>query len=80
MDFRLTPEQVGFAQSLTDLMRKADSVAAARAWAAGDHEPGLALWQRLAEQGVTAQRSVAARTRPVPEQAGDFVEEQGGLY
>jgi len=54
MDFRLTPEQTGFAQSLADLMARADSVAAARAWAQGDHEPGLALWKRLAEQGVTA--------------------------
>ena len=52
MDFRLTPEQTGFAQSLTELMAKADSVAVARAWAAGDAEPGLALWRRLAEQGV----------------------------
>jgi alkylation response protein AidB-like acyl-CoA dehydrogenase len=54
MDFRLTPEQTGFAQSLTELMTKADSVAAARAWAAGDTEPGVALWKRLADQGVTA--------------------------
>ena len=54
MDFRLTPEQTGFAQSLGELMSKADSVAAARAWAEGDHDPGLALWKRLAEQGVTA--------------------------
>jgi alkylation response protein AidB-like acyl-CoA dehydrogenase len=54
MDFRLTAEQTGFAQSLTELMSKADSVAAARAWAAGDHALGQALWKRLAEQGVTA--------------------------
>ena len=54
MDFRLTDEQSGFAQSLTELMAKADSVAVARAWAAGDAEPGLALWRRLAEQGVNA--------------------------
>jgi alkylation response protein AidB-like acyl-CoA dehydrogenase len=54
MDFRLTPEQTGFAQSLTELMTKADSVAAARSWAEGDHAPGQALWKRLAEQGVTA--------------------------
>ena len=54
MDFRLTDEQTGFAQSLTELMAKADSVAAARAWAAGDHAPGQALWNRLADQGVTA--------------------------
>lgn len=54
MDFRTTPEQAGFAASLTDLMRGADSVAVARAWAAGDSEPGLALWKRLADQGITA--------------------------
>ncbi len=54
MDFRLTPEQTGFAQSLTELMTRADSVAAARAWADGDHTPGQALWSRLADQGVTA--------------------------
>lgn len=54
MDFRLTAEQTGFAQSLTDLMSRADSVAAARAWGAGEHKPGLALWHRLAEQGVNA--------------------------
>jgi alkylation response protein AidB-like acyl-CoA dehydrogenase len=54
MDFRLTEEQDGFAQSLTELMAKADSVAVARAWADGDAEPGLALWRRLADQGVNA--------------------------
>jgi alkylation response protein AidB-like acyl-CoA dehydrogenase len=54
MDFRLTPEQTGFAQSLAELMTKADSVAAARSWAEGDHEPGFALWKRLADQGITA--------------------------
>jgi alkylation response protein AidB-like acyl-CoA dehydrogenase len=54
MDFRLSTEQTGFAQSLSDLMAGADSVAVARAWAAGDHGPGLELWKRLAEQGVTA--------------------------
>ncbi len=54
MDFRLTPEQTGFAHSLTELMQGADSVAVARSWARGEHEPGLALWKRLADQGVTA--------------------------
>ena len=54
MDFRLTPEQTGFAQSLSELMTKADSVSAARSWASGDSEPGLALWRRLSEQGVNA--------------------------
>jgi alkylation response protein AidB-like acyl-CoA dehydrogenase len=54
MDFRLTAEQTGFAQSLTELMTKADSVAVARSWADGDTDPGAALWKRLADQGVTA--------------------------
>jgi alkylation response protein AidB-like acyl-CoA dehydrogenase len=54
MDFRLTPEQTGFARSLTELMSKADSVSVARSWAAGDTEPGLALWRRLGEQGLNA--------------------------
>jgi alkylation response protein AidB-like acyl-CoA dehydrogenase len=54
MDFRLTAEQAGFAHSLGELMSKAEPVAAARAWAAGDPEPGLALWRRLADQGLSA--------------------------
>jgi alkylation response protein AidB-like acyl-CoA dehydrogenase len=54
MRFELTEEQSGFAAALTDLMRAADSVAVARAWAAGDTTAGQALWKRLADQGVTA--------------------------
>lgn len=54
MRFLITDEQAGFAQSLTDLMRSAGSVAVARKWAAGDTAPGIALWKRLADQGVTA--------------------------
>ena len=54
MDFRLTDEQIGFGEAISDLMRAADSVAVARAWAAGDTAPGLALWKRLADLGVTA--------------------------
>jgi alkylation response protein AidB-like acyl-CoA dehydrogenase len=54
VDFRLTAEQTGFAQSLSELMAKADSPGVARAWADGDTAPGLALWRRLAEQGVSA--------------------------
>jgi alkylation response protein AidB-like acyl-CoA dehydrogenase len=54
MRFELTEEQRGFAAALTDLMRAADSVAVARAWADGDTAPGQALWKRLADQGVTA--------------------------
>lgn len=53
MRFELTTDQRDFAASLESLLSAADTVAAARAWAGGDHDPGLKLWQRLAEQGVT---------------------------
>jgi len=54
MRFELTEEQAGFAQSLDDLLSRADTVATARAWAEGDTAPGLATWRRLADQGVNA--------------------------
>jgi alkylation response protein AidB-like acyl-CoA dehydrogenase len=54
MRFELTDEQRGFGQSLTDLMRSADSVSVARSWAEGYTAPGEDLWKRLADQGVTA--------------------------
>ena len=54
MRFELTDEQRGFGRALTDLMRAADSVEVARAWAEGDTAPGEDLWKRLADQGVTA--------------------------
>jgi len=54
MRFALTEEQAGFAQSLGDLLAKADPVGAARAWASGDTGPGLAMWKRLADQGLSA--------------------------
>ena len=54
MRFILDDEQRGFASSLSDLLGKADVVGATRAWADGDTSRGLALWTRLAEQGVTA--------------------------
>lgn len=53
MRFELTGDQRDFAASLESLLSSADTVAAARAWADGDHAAGLSLWQRLAEQGVT---------------------------
>ena len=53
MRFTLTDEQTGFARSLDDLLSKADTPAVNRAWANGDHEPGLKLWSRLADLGVT---------------------------
>lgn len=54
MDFRLTDEQIGFGEAIADLMRAADSVSTARAWAEGDTAAGRALWKRLADLGVTA--------------------------
>lgn len=54
MRFGVSDEQKAFAEALSDLLGSADVPAAARAWAAGDHAPGLALWGRLAELGVTA--------------------------
>ena len=54
MRFELTEEQRGFGASLADLLKGADVVGAARAWGDGDTGPGLALWRRLADQGVSA--------------------------
>ncbi|MGA8257414.1 MAG: acyl-CoA dehydrogenase, partial [Nocardioides sp.] len=52
MKFELTTDQADFAASLEKLLAASDTVAVARAWAIGDHAPGLALWGRLAEQGL----------------------------
>ena len=54
MRFALSSEQRKFAAALADLLADADVPAAARAWAAGQHEPGLAIWRELAKAGVTA--------------------------
>jgi alkylation response protein AidB-like acyl-CoA dehydrogenase len=53
MRFVLSDEQRDFAAALDKLLAAADTVGVARAWAEGDTGPGLELWQRLAEQGVT---------------------------
>ncbi|MGW5674316.1 acyl-CoA dehydrogenase family protein [Streptomyces sp. NPDC003860] len=54
MRFLLTDEQRAFAASLDALLTSGDVPAAARAWAAGDRDPGRALWARLAETGLFA--------------------------
>jgi alkylation response protein AidB-like acyl-CoA dehydrogenase len=54
MRFALTEEQQGFADSLSDLLRRAGTPDVARAWADGDLEPGRKLWRRLADKGVCA--------------------------
>jgi alkylation response protein AidB-like acyl-CoA dehydrogenase len=62
MRFELTSEQEDFAQTLDKLLSGADTVSAARAWADGNSAPGLEVWRRLAELGVTGLL--------VPEEAG----------
>lgn len=54
MRFELDGDQQDFAAALDSLLANADTVTVARAWADGDHEPGLKLWARLAELGVTS--------------------------
>ncbi|RHW24161.1 acyl-CoA dehydrogenase [Nocardioides immobilis] len=53
MRFELTDEQRAFGDALESLLSSADTAGVARSWADGDHGPGLKLWDRLAEQGVT---------------------------
>jgi alkylation response protein AidB-like acyl-CoA dehydrogenase len=62
MRFELTSDQRDFATSLESLLSSADTVVAARGWADGDHAPGLKLWQRLADQGLTV---LATEASPV---------------
>jgi alkylation response protein AidB-like acyl-CoA dehydrogenase len=49
-----TEEQADFVRTLDQLLAGADTVAAARAWAEGEHSPGLEIWNRLAGQGLQA--------------------------
>lgn len=62
MRFQLDDDQRDFATALEALLSSGDPVGAARAWADGDHGPGLKLWARLAELGVT---SLATEASPV---------------
>ncbi|WJY36506.1 acyl-CoA dehydrogenase family protein [Streptomyces sp. P9-2B-2] len=52
MRFLLTDEQREFAHSLDGMLSTSGTPAVARAWAAGDHQPGRALWKRIARTGV----------------------------
>ncbi|MGW1291450.1 acyl-CoA dehydrogenase family protein [Streptomyces sp. NPDC002533] len=54
MRFLLTDEQREFGRALDALLTASDTPAVLRAWAAGDHSPGRALWGRLADAGVFA--------------------------
>jgi alkylation response protein AidB-like acyl-CoA dehydrogenase len=54
MRFALSDEQRQFGAAVHDLLADIGVPAAARAWAAGDHGPGLSIWKELAKTGVTA--------------------------
>lgn len=54
MRFALNQEQRSFAAALDGLLTGADVATVNRDWARGDTAPGLALWAKLAELGVTA--------------------------
>ncbi|GIH72857.1 acyl-CoA dehydrogenase family protein [Sphaerimonospora thailandensis] len=62
MKFILDAEQRLFGETLDKILTEADTPSVIRGWAAGVHEPGLALWRSLAETGVLA--------LAVPESAG----------
>ncbi|MFI0904670.1 acyl-CoA dehydrogenase family protein [Streptomyces sioyaensis] len=52
MRFLLSDEQREFARALDGMLRASGTPAVARAWAAGEHRPGRALWARIADAGV----------------------------
>ncbi|WP_030023980.1 acyl-CoA dehydrogenase family protein [Streptomyces monomycini] len=52
MRFLLDDEQRDFGRTLGRLLAAAETPAAVRAWGAGDHAPGRAVWRRLGEAGV----------------------------
>jgi len=52
MRFALTTEQRAFRDAVDSLLRDANGVAAARAWADGDTKPGLEIWRGLAGIGL----------------------------
>ncbi|KAA2252597.1 acyl-CoA dehydrogenase [Solihabitans fulvus] len=53
MRFAPTEEQAAMRYALRELLADVDSPAVTRAWARGDAAPGLAVWRRLADLGVT---------------------------
>ncbi|AEF39393.1 acyl-CoA dehydrogenase family protein [Hoyosella subflava] len=54
MDFSLSTEHRDFAASIGHLLQTSDVPGAIRSWSAGEHGPGLKLWQGLANLGVSA--------------------------
>jgi alkylation response protein AidB-like acyl-CoA dehydrogenase len=72
MKFVLSREQIDFADSIDRLLSSTDLPAVIQAWGAGEHGPGLKVWHRLAEIGVTA-LSVPARYDGLDADAVDLV-------
>lgn len=62
MRFELTDDQRDLAAALEGLLASSDTVGVARAWGDDDTAPGLALWRRLADLGLT---SLATEAGPV---------------
>jgi alkylation response protein AidB-like acyl-CoA dehydrogenase len=54
MRFALSQEQQDFAAGLDRILSIMDTPTVIRAWASGEHGPGLKVWRSLAELGVTA--------------------------
>lgn len=52
MKFVLSEEQQSLAKALDEIIESAGGTKVARTWADGDPEPGLALWNQLAELGL----------------------------
>ena len=65
MKFELDSDQRSFVAALDDLLRDADTPSVIRSWARGEHEPGLALWKRLAGLGVTSLTQPDSGATPV---------------
>ena len=53
MHFTLSAEQRQLSAGLHRMLTGSDALHSARRWAAGDREPGLAIWRSLAGAGVT---------------------------
>ncbi|MBR7676517.1 acyl-CoA/acyl-ACP dehydrogenase, partial [Streptomyces daliensis] len=77
MDFHPDEDHRAYVSTLRRLLADAAPLKAARAWAAGDPEPGRRLWRSLADTGLVALAVPAAREglghRP-PELASAFFE------
>lgn len=61
MEFAHSDEQVAIAGAIDEVIEGLGATSIARAWAAGDHTSGLALWEQLSELGLGALRTPEAQ-------------------